>query len=64
MTQSQALTQRLGALNDCISLAYDKTLSRDELIAEMERHRDETRSQIRELERKAKALPQPMRAET
>ena len=63
MTQEH-LTQRLGALNDCISLSYDKTLSRDELVAEMERMRDETRSQIRELERKAKTLPQPMRVET
>ena len=63
MTQSQALTQRLGAFNDCISLAYDTTISRDELIAEMERHRDETRSQIRELERQTKTLPQPMRVE-
>lgn len=60
MTQSQTLTQRLGALNDCISLAYDKTLSRDELIAEMERRRDETRSQIGELERRARAAAAEM----
>ena len=61
MTQSQALTQRLGALNDCISLAHDKTLQRAELIDEMERLRDETRIQIRALEREAKVPPQPQR---
>lgn len=49
------LTQRLSAYNDALNLANDDSLCREELIAAIAGLRDETRRQIRELERKCAA---------